>query len=122
MMPEERISRLLREIADLKGERNRYRKEARKLQDKLNRYNKLIPGTDRLYNADRIIMEMHAEADRLREEAVYGSDPDGLDRDALWLERLIYDLVTLREAMGREVRGTKNRKYDPAQWPRGPRP
>lgn len=114
-------------IDDLRADRNRWRKRARKLQDELNRVDNLIPGTSRLFNGDRIVMEMNAEAERLREEGVPHSDPDGLDRDALWLERLVYDLVTLREGRGRPVRGSGSRakspgKYDPSQWPRGPRP
>lgn len=110
------------EFEHMTHDRNRYRKEARKLQDQLNRYNNLIPGTSRLLNGDRIVMEMHAEAETMRETGDLNQDPDGLDRDALWLDRLVYDLITLREAMDRPVRGTRNRKYDPAQWPRGPRP
>lgn len=110
------------DVGNIFAERNRYRKQARKLQDQLNRYNNIIPGTQRIWNLDRIAMELEAEAERLRDEGVPHSDPEGLERDALFIRRLEYDLITLREAMGREVRGTKNRKYDPSQWPRGERP
>lgn len=94
----------------------------RRLQSQINRYNKLIPGSERVWNIERIAMELDAEADRLEEENVPYSDPEGLRRDALYLRRLEYDLISLREAMGRAPRGSANRKYDPAQWPRGPRP
>jgi hypothetical protein len=104
------------------AENNGLKKQIRKLQDQINRYNKLIPGASRIWTMDRIVMEMRSEADRLREEQVPYSNPDGLDQDAIYLERLAYDMISLRDAMGRPVRGTKNRKYDPTQWPRGPRP
>ena len=113
---------LEKERNDLIAEGKGLKKKARKLQDQINRYNKLIPGSERVWNLERIAIELDAEADRLREEEVPHSDPDGLERDALYLRRLEHDLISLREAMGRAPRGSKNRKYDPTQWPRGPRP
>lgn len=119
---DEDVATLLSIIADLKAERNYYRKEAQKTQDRLNRVHKLLPGATRIWNLDRIAIELEAEAECLREENVPYADPEGLERDALYLRRLEYDLISLREALGRHVRGSKNRKYDPSQWPRGPRP
>lgn len=105
-------------------ERNRYRKQARKLQEQLNRQNKAVPSAVRIWNLTRIAVELEAEAERLRDENVPHSDPDGLDRDALFLHRLEYDLITLRMAMKQPVRGQSvaSSKYDPRQWPRGERP
>lgn len=94
----------------------------RRLQCELNRMNKLIPGASRIWELSRIANELDAEADTLQRLETPGSDPDGLRADALLLRRLEYDLVSMREAVGRPVRGTENRKYDPTQWPRGPRP
>jgi hypothetical protein len=92
----------------------------RKQRDDLNRIAKLIPGSHRIWELSRIAVELEAEADSLKNLAL--ADPDGLRNDALFLRRLEYDLVSMREAVGRPVRGSGNRKYDPTQWPRGPRP
>jgi len=92
----------------------------RKQRDDLNRVAKLIPGSHRIWELSRIAVELEAEADML--EGRLGADPDGLRNDALFLRRLEYDLVSMREAVGRPVRGSGSRKYDPTQWPRGPRP
>lgn len=97
-------------------------KTERKLQDQLNKVRKHLPAAQRIWNLDRIAMEMEAEADTLEEAGDQNQDPDGLRADALYLRRLEYDLITLREAIGQTVRGGNNRKYDPSQWPRGPRP
>ena len=78
----------------------------RKLQSKINRYNKLIPGRSRVWELNRIAMELEAE---------------GIADDALFIRRLEYDLVTLNDAK-RAPKGGGNPKYDPAQWPRGERP
>ena len=78
----------------------------RKLQGKINRYNKLIPGRTRVWELNRIAMELEAE---------------GIADDALFIQRLEYDLVTLNDAK-RAPKGGGNPKYDPAQWPRGERP
>ena len=94
----------------------------RRLQHEMNRLHNLVPGASRIWELTRIAVEMYAEAQRLEDEAVPGADPEGLRKDALFIERLEYDLISMREAIGRPVRGTANRKYDPTQWGRGPRP
>ena len=81
-------------------------RENRKLQSKINRYNKLIPGRSRVWELNRIAMELEAE---------------GIADDALFIRRLEYDLVTLNDAK-RAPKGGGNPKYDERQWPRGERP
>ena len=94
----------------------------RRQRDNLNRIANLIPGSHRIWELSRIANELDAEADTLQRLETPGADPDGLRNDALFLRRLEYDLVSMREAVGRPVRGSGSRKYDPTQWPRGPRP
>lgn len=115
-------------IRDLYADRNRYRKEARKKQDTLNRINKLIPGSERCWHLETIGVYLDADATAIEEAreadptAYPGADPEAMRRDALFLRRMEHDLITMREALGRFVRGSANRKYDPAQWARGERP
>lgn len=110
-------------VEDIYHERNRYRKQARKLREQINRYRKHTPGASRVWNIDRLAIEMEAEADRLRAEGVPHSDPEGLEADALYLRRLGYDLITLYEVVKGAPRGRNPvGKYDDSQWPRGPRP
>lgn len=81
-------------------------RENRKLQSKINRYNKLIPGRSRVWELNRIAAELEAE---------------GIADDALFIRRLEYDLVTLNDEK-RAPKGGGNPKYDASQWPRGERP
>lgn len=97
-------------------------KAERKLTDRLNRIRKHLPSAERIWNLERIAVELEAEAEMMRKAGDPHQDPDGLEKDALFLRRMEYDLITLREAIGETVRGGNNRKYDPNQWPRGPRP
>ena len=90
------------------------KKEQSKLQERINRINKLTPGLQRLYNLDRIIMELKMEADNLE-------DGDGLRKDALYLERLEWDLHRLNEAVKDRLARNGGTPSDPGHW-RGERP
>ena len=93
-------------IQQLQRDLRHEQRENRKLQSKINRYNKLIPGRTRVWELNRIAAELEAE---------------GIADDALFLQRLEYDLVTLNEAKN-TPKGGGNPKYDERQWPRGERP
>jgi len=92
----------------------------RKLQERINRINKLTPGLQRLYNLDRIANELEYEADRL-EDRNEGYDPEGLRRDALYLRRLEWDLHRLNETVKDRVARNGGTPSDPGHW-RGERP
>jgi len=92
----------------------------RKLQSKINRYNKLIPGRSRVWELNRIAMELEAAA-RVVYPRMTTEDAESMIDDALFIRRLEYDLVTLNDEK-RAPKGGGNPKYDPAQWPRGERP
>ena len=93
-------------IQQLRRDLRHEQRENRKLQSKINRYNKLIPGRTRVWELNRIAMELEAE---------------GIADDALFIQRLEYDLVTLNDEK-RAPKGGGNPKYDASQWPRGERP
>ena len=90
-------------------------KQERKLQDRLNRVENLLPGLKRLWELDRIADEMRMGADFL--EAI-DRDPESIDSsraDALILERLAWDLIEMRKTLRPPKRGGR---YDPGLWPR----
>ena len=99
-----------------------------KLQQRLNRISNVMIGNQRIWNLDRLAMELEIEADRI--ERYIGTSEDEpplslneiaeLRRDALFLRRLEYDLGELHVA----VRGDTARRggrYDQSQW-KGQRP
>ena len=92
----------------------------RKLQSKINRYNKLIPGRSRVWELNRIAMEFEVASEIIGETGSAAAI-DGLLADALLIRRLEYDLVTLNDEK-RAPKGGGNPKYDERQWPRGERP
>ncbi len=103
------------------------KKKNHKLQERLNRIANVMIGNRRIWELDRLAMELGVEADMLA-DALPDNPPPGpdLDRlnalreDVLFIQRLEYDLGTLHVA----VRGDTNRRggrYDQADW-RGPRP
>ena len=95
-------------------------KHNRKLQDKINRLRKFIPGASRVWRMHEIAAVMHADAAEPESEWL---DVKATNADALFLERMAYDMETLRQADNRGVRGDgTSGKYDPTQWPRGERP
>ena len=94
-------------------------KNERKLQDKLNRIMRLLPGKQRIWELDRIAMELDMEADSIEDARM----APGLRNDALYLRRLEWDLAEMRD----ELRGNARRtvaasRLDPSLFPRGPRP
>ena len=95
-------------------------RENRKLQSKINRYNKLIPGRTRVWELNRIAMELEAAA-RVVYPRMTTEDAESMIDDALFIRRLEYDLVTLNDEK-RAPKGGGNPKYDERQWPRGERP
>ena len=101
---------------DLRREQRRNRK----LQDRINRLVNLIPGRSRAWELIRLATELEAHAD-ITERLGLKGDPGGLRSDALFLQRLEYDLITLNDVKGEQA-GGGNRKYDDRQWPRGERP
>lgn len=93
-------------------------KAERKLQERINRIKNLTPGKARIWNLDRLAMELDLYADWLEETGEHDSDPDGLRQDATFLRRLQHDLAQLREAVRGDPRKDAIRaKYDPANWP-----
>jgi hypothetical protein len=98
----------------------RQRKENLRLRETLNRVRNLLPGRRRIFELDRIAMELHCEAD---DQPMLQEQRDGLLRAALYLRRLEWDLGVMRDAIrGGTERRTDLSKLDPANWPRGPRP
>lgn len=90
-----------------------------KLQQRLNRISNLMVGNQRIWNLDRLAMELDVAADMVDCGDIDG-DADGLRRDAVFLRRLEYDLGELHVA----VRGDTARRggrYDQSQW-KGQRP
>ncbi len=114
-------------------------RENRKLQERLNRISNVMIGNARIWQLDRLAMELKVEADLIdqasvdnlaseNEDDIWTSDERAakfsqsveLRVDALFLERIEYDLGELHVA----VRGDTNRRggrYDQSQW-KGPRP
>ena len=107
-------------IQQLRRDLRHEQRENRKLQSKINRYNKLIPGRSRVWELNRIAMEFEVASEIIGETGSAAAI-DGLLADALLIRRLEYDLVTLNDEK-RAPKGGGNPKYDPAQWPRGERP
>ncbi len=114
-------------------------RENRKLQERLNRISNVMIGNARIWQLDRLAMELKVEADLIdqaivdnlaseNEDDIWTSDERAakynqaveLRADALFLERIEYDLGEMHTA----VRGDTNRRdgrYDQSQW-KGPRP
>jgi len=107
-------------IADLQTDLRCILRRNRKLQDRINRLVKLIPGRSRAWELIRLATELEAHAD-ITERLGLKGDPGGLRSDALFLQRLEYDLITLNNVKGEQA-GGGNKKYDDRQWPRGARP
>ena len=91
-------------------------KQERKLQDRLNRIDNLLPGLKRLWELDRIADELRMDADH-RDEQEQGDAQAiaSLLADALILERLAWDLIEMRKTLRPPKRTSR---YDPALWPR----
>ncbi|KKM70954.1 hypothetical protein LCGC14_1435480 [marine sediment metagenome] len=114
----------------------------RKLQERLNRISNAMVGNQRIWQLDRLAMELEVGADLLEKViaddlAMSGTKDDGkmmssddrymayvrvemLRADALFIRRLEWDLGELHVA----VRGDTNRRggrYDQSQW-KGKRP
>ncbi len=95
----------------------------RKLQERLNRIANAMIGNARIWELDRLAMELEVEADRLQDTeclVAVRKQVTNLRADALFIRRLEWDLGTLHVA----VKGDTNRRggrYDQADW-KGPRP
>jgi hypothetical protein len=109
-------------------------KQNRKLQERLNRIDNVMIGNTRIWELDRIAMELDVDADILSARWGFnvGVTPiteqgwaahkrlEQFRDDALYIRRLEWDLGQLHVA----VKGGTDRKggkYDPANW-KGPRP
>ena len=95
-------------------------KRERKMQETINRISNVMIGNHRIWNLERIAMEMEADADMYEERQDEGVDAEGLRRDALFLRRLEWDLGVLHEV----VRGDTARRsgrYTEDNW-KGARP
>ena len=104
-------------------------RQNRKLQERLNRISNAMIGNARIWVLDRLVMALKVEADVIEQRipnlptAIVGRATEQarmLRVDALYLERLEYDLGTLHVA----VKGDTNRRggrYDQANW-KGQRP
>lgn len=107
----------------------------RKMTERTNRIRKLTPGRGRIYELDRIALELEAEADERETRHVRlghalarcGCDSnrpqdltceaaDGLRLDALYLRRLAWDLGELRDAVRPSTAARR------ASTVKGPRP
>ena len=87
-----------------------------KLQQRLNRISNIMIGNQRIWELDRLAMELGVEAALVTDD----TRRDGLLEDALFLRRLEWDLGELHVA----VRGDTNRRggrYDQTEW-KGTRP
>jgi len=73
-------------------------RQIRKKQDQLNRFTKLVPGSRRVWELDRIAMELEMEADD-RETVGLRIEAEGLREDVLFLRRLQFDLHQLRNTV-----------------------
>ena len=81
------------------------------LQHSLNRISNIMIGNQRIWELDRLAMELGVEAALVTDD----TRRDGLLEDALFLRRLEWDLGELHVA----VRGDTNRRggrYDQAEW------
>lgn len=113
---------MMGEALELMTAQLRYeRKQNRKLTDQINRIRKFIPGKSRVWRLHKIAIIMEADA----EVAPNRLEQSEMESDSLFLNRLAFDIETLRIADSADSRGDQGRpgsKYDPAQWPRGERP
>jgi len=139
---QERIDILEMQLQQAESVAHWHKRQAQKLQERLNRIAKLTPGRQRIdnlhrlasvreYEADQIDQELADDlllADTKREDDMLGSDERAtqyghaiqLRADVLFHRRLAHDLSELRD----EVRGDKRMPgacNDPTLW-RGPRP
>lgn len=73
-------------------------RQLRKMQDQLNRFTKLVPGSQRIWELDRIAMEMEYEADQLDIEH-RSDEAEGVRKDVLFVRRLQFDLHQLRDTV-----------------------
>jgi len=96
-------------------------KQERKLQDRLNRIAKLTPGKRRIYELMRIGCDFETEADMAKETgiAVTTDMAKQLKADALFVNRLAHDLLTLRvEVRGSRYVGNSRHHWDHTCEPR----
>jgi hypothetical protein len=106
------------EVNRLDRELRSERRRNRKLVERVNRLTKLIPGRQRIWRLQEVVMEF--------DYLVSDSDTDAPEAEkwkelSLYVERLEYDLNTLNQVKNGDPQPNR-KKYDPTQWPRGPRP
>jgi hypothetical protein len=82
-------------------------RQLRKLEDKLNRFAKLVPGSQRIWYLDTIAMEMEYEANILDTEH-RDDEADGVRKNALFMRRMQWDLHQLRNT----VRGPRGGRME----------
>lgn len=90
----------------------------RQQRDQINRINKLVPGLQRVYELENIVIRLEADA-----ETIDFPDDDTADSyraDILFLNRLAWDLMEMRHALYPNQR--HNNRYDAGEMPRRPRP
>ena len=71
-------------------------REIRKLKDKLNRFAKLVPGSQRIWQLDSIAMELEFDAEEYSETE---AEKAALNDQALFMRRLQWDLHQLRNTV-----------------------
>ncbi len=124
---QERIVILVMRNQMLQQQAKSVRRQEQKLQQRLNRISNVMIGNQRIWELDRLAMELEAEAHEI-ESAFDSTDMNEIRlaqvaqcrADALFLRRLEWDLGELHVA----VRGDTARRggrYDQAEW-KGQRP
>jgi len=102
------------------------RKRANKLQERINRVAKLVPGNQRIWYFDKVAMSLSVDAELSREAGVMDVAAD-LEEQVLFVRRFAWDMGELRDVVRGNPRKKVDRvdyeagKYDPDNW-KGPRP